>query len=136
MTRGDSKAQQTLLHELLPNVLVIGAGWIGLEVAAAARKRDASATVVEVADRVCALAPFEPPHARKLFERLAIHKHLNGVRGHPPVDVVALAHAFSRFSFMAAALADELTEVDVNPLLVSRDGCVAVDALVVGSAPR
>jgi 3-phenylpropionate/trans-cinnamate dioxygenase ferredoxin reductase component len=38
------------------NVLVIGAGWIGLEVAAAARKRDASATVVEVADRVCARA--------------------------------------------------------------------------------
>ena len=37
-------------------VLVIGAGWIGLEVAAAARKRDASATVVEVADRVCARA--------------------------------------------------------------------------------
>jgi 3-phenylpropionate/trans-cinnamate dioxygenase ferredoxin reductase subunit len=37
-------------------VLVIGAGWIGLEVAAAARKRGASATVVEVADRVCARA--------------------------------------------------------------------------------
>jgi len=89
-----------------------------------------------LADRVCALAPFEPHRARKLFERLAIHKHLNGVRGHPPVDVAALAHAFSRFSFMATALTDELTEVDVNPLLVSRDGCVAVDALVVGSAPR
>ncbi len=37
-------------------VLVIGAGWIGLEVAAAARKRGASATVIEVADRVCARA--------------------------------------------------------------------------------
>lgn len=38
------------------NVLVIGAGWIGLEVAAAARKRGANATVVEIADRVCARA--------------------------------------------------------------------------------
>lgn len=38
------------------NVVVIGAGWIGLEVAAAARKRGASATVLEVADRVCARA--------------------------------------------------------------------------------
>ena len=37
-------------------VLVIGAGWIGLEVAAAARKRGASATVIELADRVCARA--------------------------------------------------------------------------------
>jgi 3-phenylpropionate/trans-cinnamate dioxygenase ferredoxin reductase component len=38
------------------SVVVIGAGWIGLEVAAAARKRGASATVIEVADRVCARA--------------------------------------------------------------------------------
>ena len=37
-------------------VLVIGAGWIGLEVAAAARKQGATAIVVELADRVCARA--------------------------------------------------------------------------------
>tara|TARA_B100000676_G_scaffold305550_1_gene359979 strand:- start:2310 stop:3536 length:1227 start_codon:yes stop_codon:yes gene_type:complete len=37
-------------------VLVIGAGWIGLEVAAAARKQEATAIVVELADRVCARA--------------------------------------------------------------------------------
>ncbi len=37
-------------------VVVIGGGWIGLEVAAAARKRGATAIVVEVADRVCARA--------------------------------------------------------------------------------
>lgn len=38
------------------NVLVVGAGWIGLEVAAAARKSGANATVIELADRVCARA--------------------------------------------------------------------------------
>lgn len=37
-------------------VLVVGAGWIGLEVAAAARKRGANAIVLEVGDRVCARA--------------------------------------------------------------------------------
>lgn len=37
-------------------MLVIGAGWIGLEVAAAGRKRNARATVIELADRVCARA--------------------------------------------------------------------------------
>ncbi|MEE2996453.1 MAG: FAD-dependent oxidoreductase [Pseudomonadota bacterium] len=37
-------------------VLVIGAGWIGLEVAAAARKQGAPTIVVELADRVCARA--------------------------------------------------------------------------------
>jgi len=38
------------------NVLIVGAGWIGLEVAAAARKKGANAIVLEVADRVCARA--------------------------------------------------------------------------------
>ncbi len=38
------------------SVLVVGAGWIGLEVAAAARKKGADVTVVEAADRVCARA--------------------------------------------------------------------------------
>lgn len=37
-------------------VLVVGAGWIGLEVAAAARKKGAEVTVVEASDRVCARA--------------------------------------------------------------------------------
>ncbi|MBM3485778.1 MAG: pyridine nucleotide-disulfide oxidoreductase [Alphaproteobacteria bacterium] len=38
------------------NVVVIGAGWIGLEVAAGAIKLGAAVTVVEAADRVCARA--------------------------------------------------------------------------------
>ncbi|PPR09655.1 MAG: Rhodocoxin reductase [Alphaproteobacteria bacterium MarineAlpha11_Bin1] len=37
-------------------VLVIGAGWIGLEVAAAARKQGAPTIIIELADRVCARA--------------------------------------------------------------------------------
>jgi 3-phenylpropionate/trans-cinnamate dioxygenase ferredoxin reductase component len=38
------------------HVLIIGGGWIGLEVAAAARKFGASVTVVEATDRLCARA--------------------------------------------------------------------------------
>ena len=38
------------------SVVVVGAGWIGLEVAAAARKRGANVTVLEAEDRVCARA--------------------------------------------------------------------------------
>lgn len=51
----DAEAIRTRLTEGA-KVLVIGAGWIGLEVAAAARKRGASATVIELAGRVCARA--------------------------------------------------------------------------------
>ena len=38
------------------HVVIVGAGWIGLEVAAAARQRGARVTVLEVADRACARA--------------------------------------------------------------------------------
>ena len=37
-------------------VVIVGGGWIGLEVAAAAKKRGANAVVVEFADRLCARA--------------------------------------------------------------------------------
>ena len=49
----------TALRERLregAHLLVIGGGWIGLEVAATARKRGVSVTVVEAASRLCARA--------------------------------------------------------------------------------
>ena len=67
------------------NVLVIGAGWIGLEVAAAARKSDANATVIELGDRVC---------ARALTEEMSAWVHALHV-GHG-VDI-RLSTAFDRF---------------------------------------
>jgi len=67
-------------------VLVIGAGWIGLEVAAAARKRDASATVVEVADRVC---------ARALTENMS--QWIHALHERHGVDI-RLTTAFSHFA--------------------------------------
>jgi 3-phenylpropionate/trans-cinnamate dioxygenase ferredoxin reductase subunit len=55
-------------------LLVIGGGWIGLEVAAAARKRGAEVTVVEFADRLCARA-LAPDMSEAVF---ALH-HKHGV---------------------------------------------------------
>ncbi|MEC7489191.1 MAG: FAD-dependent oxidoreductase [Pseudomonadota bacterium] len=54
-TIADAEAIRT---RLLNNtkVLIVGAGWIGLEVAAAARNLGAETVVIEVADRVCARA--------------------------------------------------------------------------------
>ena len=57
-TIDDAEAIRASLNEHT-TVLIIGAGWIGLEVASAARKRGAKAIVIKRADRVCerALAP-------------------------------------------------------------------------------
>jgi NADPH-dependent 2,4-dienoyl-CoA reductase/sulfur reductase-like enzyme len=55
-------------------LLVVGGGWIGLEVAAAAKKRGAEVTVVEFADRLCARA-LAPDMSEAI---LALHRK-NGV---------------------------------------------------------
>ena len=47
------------------------------------------------------------------------------------MDVDAIARAVSRLSVLAADLGDLLDAVDVNPLIVTGDGCVVVDALVI-----
>ena len=57
------------------------------------------------------------------------------MRGAPAVDVDAIAHAVSRLSVLAADLGDQLDAVDVNPMIATPDGCVAVDALVIPRRP-
>ena len=58
---------------------------------------------------------------------------LQGARGAPPADVPALAKALSNLSIFAAANADTLESVDVNPFMVQPKGkgAVALDALIV-----
>lgn len=84
-----------------------------------------------LADRQAALAPFGPATADRLVERLAMRRLLDGHRGAPAVDREALALTISRFSLLAAELADLVCEIDVNPLRCASE-IVAVDALVVG----
>ena len=47
-------------------------------------------------------------------------------------SLAALTSAIVRFSAIVAALADVISEVDINPVIVSPAGAVAVDALIVG----
>ncbi len=60
-------------------LVVIGGGWIGLEVAAAAKKRGAKVTVVEAADRLCAraLAPDMSDAVLRLHTSHGIDVRLN-----------------------------------------------------------
>lgn len=81
-----------------------------------------------------ALPPFGEGRARELIGRLPISRLLDGVRGGPPANRDAAAKALSDFSIMCASLGHRLREADVNPIIVSADGAVAVDALVVVGA--
>jgi acetate---CoA ligase (ADP-forming) len=92
----------------------------------------AGGVLVEVLhDRKLALPPIDEDAARRLIDGLAIRPLLDGARGAPPADVGALARAVSRLSVLAVELGDLIAELDVNPVIVSPHGCVAVDVLVV-----
>lgn len=96
-------------------VLMVGLGGVHAEV---------------LADTACALAPVGPARARELLLSLRGAALLRGARGRPPVDLDALAQAVSAVSHVAAAH-PELAELEVNPLLATPDGAVALDARVV-----
>ncbi len=92
-------------------------------------------TLVEVLhDRALALPPLDATCARNLVERLKVRRLLSGVRGAPLADVGSLVAAMVRLSVLATDLGDRLEALDVNPLIVSTEGCLAVDALIVSAA--
>ncbi|MCH8998334.1 MAG: acetate--CoA ligase family protein, partial [Proteobacteria bacterium] len=79
------------------------------------------------------LAPFGRDEAHRMIREIKGFKVLEGVRGAPPADLEALAEALVRLSVLAAAEAERIESIDVNPFLVLPEGqgAVALDALVV-----
>jgi succinyl-CoA synthetase beta subunit len=53
------------------------------------------------------------------------------VRGRKPVDVDALVDVILKVQRLAVDLAGEISELDINPLVVRPRGAVALDALIV-----
>lgn len=84
-------------------------------------------------DVAFALAPVDVPAARQMLESLRSAAVLRGVRGKPVVNVDAAAEAIACISRVAADH-PEISELEVNPLLVTPHGALALDARVVRSA--
>lgn len=81
------------------------------------------------------LVPFGRDEAIRLIDGIRGRALLSGVRGAPPSDVNALADLLVIISQFAAAHADDVDTVDLNPVIAMPEGqgVVALDALV---APR
>jgi acetate---CoA ligase (ADP-forming) len=77
------------------------------------------------------LAPFGVDEAHRMIDEIQGRAMLDGVRGAPPSDINALAEALSKISVFAAANADTIETIDVNPFIVLAEGAIAVDALIV-----
>ena len=78
------------------------------------------------------LAPFDKTQAKAMLERLRGYGLLTGARGRPVADVDALVATLVQLSVFAAANADVLDSIDINPLMVmtAGQGVVAADAVI------
>ena len=98
-------------------VIVVGIGGIFVEV------------IKDVAMRI---APLTKSDALDMIGELKGYRLLKGVRGQAESDIDALAEILCRFSRLAIDLADEIAEVEINPLMVFKkgEGAVALDCLM------
>jgi len=85
-------------------------------------------------DFVTVLPPFDATEAARQLDRLRLRRLLDGVRGSPACDVAAFCRAAAAFSAIAIEVADLVREIDINPVRVLPEGCVALDALFVPAA--
>ena len=91
----------------------------------------AGGQLVEVMkDRALGLPPLNTTLARRMMEQTRIYSALKGVRGREPVDLAGLEQLMVRFSKLVVEQR-WVKEIDINPLLVSSERLVALDARVV-----
>jgi len=88
----------------------------------------AGGTLVEVfKDRALALPPLSAPLVQDWISQTKIHLAIQGVRGQPPVDLQALNGVLIKVANLVLTC-PEIAELDINPLLASPEGVVALDA--------
>jgi acetyl coenzyme A synthetase (ADP forming)-like protein len=80
-------------------------------------------------DRAFRILPLTDLDAADLVRSLRASPLLFGYRGSPRVDVASLEQVLQRVARLAARVA-EIAELDINPLIVSDAGAVAVDCRV------
>ena len=84
-------------------------------------------------DTAVRLAPVSRDEAREMLTSLRGVRLFGGFRGRAAIDIEALADCVSRTSILAAQLCDDIEQIDINPIIASSDGAVAVDGLIVAS---
>ena len=78
------------------------------------------------------LAPLAEDEALEMVRSVRGFPLLDGYRGKPKADVAALARAIAAVSRLAAANADRLQTLEINPILVMPEGqgVIALDAVI------
>ncbi|MBS0251740.1 MAG: bifunctional acetate--CoA ligase family protein/GNAT family N-acetyltransferase [Proteobacteria bacterium] len=93
-------------------MLLFGAGGVAVEV---------------LRDSALALPPLDTLLARQMICETRISRLLKGYRDHAPANIDAIADTLVRISDLIIHH-PEIRELDINPLLVDKDGVIAIDA--------
>ncbi|MFC2968829.1 acetate--CoA ligase family protein [Acidimangrovimonas pyrenivorans] len=82
-----------------------------------------------LADTVTLVAPVAAEEIEAALRRLRLWPLLDGYRGRPKADVATAVEVVLALQALMAAR-PEIEEIEINPLILCRDGTVAVDALI------
>ena len=79
------------------------------------------------------LLPVDEKEALAMLKELKGYRILEGVRGQPPRDIKALARAMTSLSDLFASYRSILSDFEINPLMVRREGegVAAVDVRLI-----
>ena len=77
------------------------------------------------------IPPFNAAAVKRVLENLSMADLLSGVRGASKVDIDSYCIAAAKLSEIAVNLSDTVLEVDINPVMLTANGCVGLDALMV-----
>lgn len=81
-------------------------------------------------DKRLEFPPLNERLARQMLQSLKIYPLLKGYRGSPPKNIDKLVEILIRLSYMAADY-PEIQELDINPLIVTPEKVVALDARII-----
>jgi len=105
----------TMKDPVFGPVIMVGMGGIAAEV---------------FQDRALGLPPLNDVLTRRMLESLKSWPLLRGYRGKPGANIDRLIEIIMRFSYLVADY-PEIKELDINPLLVTPEDVIALDARVV-----
>ena len=99
------------------------------------RRREPRGVVTElIGDAGFRIAPLTDVDAEELVHEGKAGRLVAGFRGAPPANATALVELLHRLARLADDL-PEVAELDLNPVVATADGCLAVDARVRVATP-
>ena len=81
-------------------------------------------------DSITLLLPTSENRIKEALKSLRVYKLLQGYRGKPAADLDLVVSTINDLANFAMQHHDSLVELDINPLMVTENSCIAVDVLI------